>query len=208
MTFRQGREALRRKLNSRGGFTLTELLTTTMILLLVTSVLVTGVALAAGQYQKSMVLSGSKVLASTLTSVIQSELASTGTAVPGAKISGSEHALDGFFSMTYANTRDLSRFYAVEVGEAGISVSEDGYGELMLGTIKNGKMIGNLLISSSAYSSCDLKAKAEVTCKLSADGTEITLFHVVLHILSPSGEEMTNAFDVLPLNHVSADTGD
>ena len=70
-------KALKRKLKSRAGLTLVEMLCTTAIVVIVTAGVVTTISLGLTQYQKSLRTSQSKVLASTLQTIISNELTYT-----------------------------------------------------------------------------------------------------------------------------------
>ena len=193
---------MRNKLSNKGGFSLAELLVTLLIVSLVTSGVATGVQLAVGHYRRSMGLSESKVLCSTLSSIVQSELGSTREAQPGELISGTEYRLIGFFSNTYANTQDLSQFYSVDVNDSGISLSDDGYGEIILGVKSGNSVIGNLLVGSKSYSTYKLKARVNVTCTIPDGENYISKFHVTIIIKAPADQTTSTSFDVIPLNRI------
>ncbi len=65
---------MKKKLFARGGFTLTELLASIVVLLLVSMMMVTGVNFALRTYQKSMAASEAQTLCSTLTVAISDKL--------------------------------------------------------------------------------------------------------------------------------------
>ena len=68
------KNALRRKLKSKVGFTLTELLLTTLILLMVSSVVAVGVPTAANAYFKVIDAANAQILLSTTVTRLKSEL--------------------------------------------------------------------------------------------------------------------------------------
>ncbi|MBQ9545152.1 MAG: hypothetical protein IJV00_08500 [Clostridia bacterium] len=178
---------LKAKAKSRRGVSLAEMLIATLLLVLVSGAMVTGVLFASTSFSKSMMRSESKVLYSTLQNVIKNELANTKTVVLGeAKTDGSRR-VDKFFSQNYASTLDLSSFRVIPSGRE--------YGELALGS----ETEVNRLLSSSAYT-YGLGAKVEVSYFESAPER----FRVVLTICSTDGTELiSEPFDVVPLNAVT-----
>ena len=133
------------KLNKRrrAGFTLTEMLATIIIVLLVSAGLVTTVGLALRQYNNSMRNSESQVLASTLKSIISSELEHTNVSTMEIDASGNVIA---FESTDYALKGSLSSFYAVD----GDLSETSGYGQLFCGK-KGDSTLGSLVIGSASY---------------------------------------------------------
>ena len=120
---------LERKLHSRNGMSLTELLAAVAILLLVTIGLTTTVTLALNQYDESMRASESQTLYSTLKNVITRELAYT-TEI---EMSGSSVA---FQSPDFAIKSGLSQF--MNDGSAG------EYGCILLGnSTESMNILGN-----------------------------------------------------------------
>ena len=65
---------LLRRMNSRGGFSLAEMLVTLLILLMVTGVVAAGVPMAANAYQKVVDSANAQVLLSTAMTTLRSEL--------------------------------------------------------------------------------------------------------------------------------------
>ena len=192
-----------KKIRKISGFSLSETLVALLIVLLITSAVAGGVDFASRQYKKSMLISESKVLCSSLRHIIKTELENTGTIKLGEQISGDQYKLNSFFSRTYAIKESLSSFYSVEIDDYNNkSISDDGYGEILLGTVKNGKVVGNLLLGSASYTSFDLKAKADVSYAKTD-----SVFHVNLSIRSSAGEELSSSsFDVIPLNQLTEET--
>lgn len=192
-----------KKIRKISGFSLSETLVALLIVLLITSAVAGGVDFASRQYKKSMLISESKVLCSSLRHIIKTELENTGTIKLGEQISEDQYKLNSFFSRTYAIKESLSSFYSVEIDDYNNkSISDDGYGEILLGTVKNGKVVGNLLLGSASYTSFDLKAKADVSYAKTD-----SVFHVNLSIRSSAGEELSSSsFDVIPLNQLTEET--
>ena len=197
--------ALTRKIKNNRGFSFMELIVAVLILSFVSLCMAYSVDFAVDQYNRSMIRSERDVLCSTLSDVIRSELANTRVIRLGSRRSGTVYTLDGFFSRTYATSDDLSHFYAVNVDEShNIYESAGGFGELLLGAEKNGKIVGNLLLSAASYSNYHLKAKVDVTYDTAAN-----IFHVELTVRDSyegNGGDLVERFDVLPLNDLTQET--
>jgi prepilin-type N-terminal cleavage/methylation domain-containing protein len=191
------RKKIFKKLNNR-GFSLGEMLVAILILLLATSATAEGIRVTSQQYHKSMIQSESKLLNSTLSTIIQSELSNTSTIKLGSKVSGNTYKVDKILSPTYAIDRDLCHFYSVKNDDGTFKESSNGYGELMLGVKTGSEIEGNLLVSSEMYTSYDLKANVDVTYD-----TDKKIFHVVLKIKSNDKEVSNNSFDVIPLTEIN-----
>ncbi len=171
---------MKRQAARRGGFTLAETLVTLLILLLVSGSMAGGLAFAARQYRESSLLSEAKLLCSTLTNVIQSELANTNQVTLGAPVEGKENcfAVESFTSDNYG-------------GEDCALLPTDEYGKLTIG--------GNRLLSDKAYTSHDFGARVSVEYD-----TAGKIFAVTLSLRAKGATEdtLTSGFDVLPLNDV------
>ncbi len=89
------RQKIARRLADRKGASIAEMMVTMVILLLAMAIVISGVTLANGQYHRSLILSEEKVLASSLSNLIQSELANVRTVT----ISGDD--LVSFISKSY-----------------------------------------------------------------------------------------------------------
>jgi prepilin-type N-terminal cleavage/methylation domain-containing protein len=186
-----------KKLNNK-GFSLGEMLVAVLILLLATSATAEGIRVATQQYHKSMIQSESKLLNTTLSTILQSELSNTTTIKLGNKISGDTYEVDKILSPSYAIDKDLCHLYSVKNSDGTFKEASGGYGELLFG-IQNGTSIeGNLLVSSEMYSSYELKAKADITYD-----TKKQIFHVQLKIKTGKKEVSTNSFDVIPLEEIN-----
>ena len=189
----------RRKCRGRGGFSFVEALLATAIMLLMSLVMASGVDFAVTQYHNAVIRSESKVLCSTLANIVRAELGNTGTIKPGERVNANTVKVDSFFSRTYANKASLSRFYSVTVDEYDNVKPASGYGELLLGTEKDGVLVGKLLLSSAAYSTYHLGAKIGVTYDETRE-----VFHVALSICGPDRKEtLAETFDVIPLNDLA-----
>ena len=192
------------RLKDKKGMTIGELMVATLILLLVTAGITTGMQLALSQYDKSMTQSESKILCSTLESVITNELSNTksiqlGDVIPEGQDYAGCKKLVGFFSKHYAkkDTGEYSSFYSVKVNNNATYDDTVEYGELLLGNKNGGVLSGNLLINSAAYSTYKLGAKTDVVYDTSKN-----LFHVTLSV---TGLDEPDVFDVMPLNTPTID---
>ncbi|MBQ7161888.1 MAG: hypothetical protein IJR90_09295 [Clostridia bacterium] len=185
MNIKQLFRRLKEKARDRRGFTLGETMAATVILLLLSGAMATGVALATSQFGKSMVRSESKVLYSTLQNVVKNELANTKTVVLGSSNADGSYQVTQFFSQNYAAHDSLSHFVILPEGSE--------YGELALGSDTE----TNKLLSSSAYT-YGLGASVEVGYFRTAG-----YFRVNLTIWSQDGDRLiSEPFDVIPLNNV------
>ncbi len=185
-------DTLRRKLKRSGGASIAEMMVAMIIMLIAGSIVVSGIHLAVRQYRQSMILSSEKMLASSLTNIITSELANAQTVNIA-----DDGGLESFIPRTYGIEQDYCSFYSVRVSDDHrISKAPDGYGELLLGAENGGSLSGHLLMSSAAYSKYDLRSKVEVVY---SDGA----YHVTLRIKDPTNIVSVTRFDILPLNEIS-----
>ena len=110
---------IRKKISGKQGFSFSEMLIATLIILLVTGILTATVALASDHFQKSMRSSESKVLASTLKTIFISELAYT-----------TEVRTDGSGNVTEFQSQN----YSIEGAISSVGVSDPdagGYGKII-----------------------------------------------------------------------------
>ena len=181
--------SINNKLKSNRGFSLTEALCAVLILLLVSGGMVSGIQLASKSYRESIIISESKELCSTLTSIISYELryASNVTVSAGGDV-------ESFFSQSYANKNTLCTFASVD-SEGRIAE----YGELMLGEKDSSPFAGMSLLSHAAYTN---GMRAKVNVKQNTDATtDTTYFTVELKIVDRNRNELvTSIFDVVQLN--------
>ena len=113
------------KLAGRGGFSLSEMLTATLILLLVSGILTATASLAMGHFQKSTRSSEANVLASTLKSVFLSELAYT------TEVQTDHSGSDGISGNVL---KFQSQNYSIEGAISSVGVSDPdagGYGKIV-----------------------------------------------------------------------------
>ena len=181
-------QKIKEKLSGNRGFSLGELLAATIILLLASQVMAEGVKFATRMYNESLTRSHGKELCSTLTAAIETELRYT-------------------TGITYDNSGNLLTYFSPAYGQTNssfLSINDENTvqnsGEIAIQiTEQTGKTVYQRLISSSSYSSFDLKAKVES----SIYHEDINSFQVTLSILDQSGKTLTeNTFDVLPVNQM------
>lgn len=195
---------IKRRARGKGGFTLTEMLATVLILSLVSGAMAAGIRFAVDQYHRSMLTSESKVLCSTLASIIRGELSSTTKVTcDGTPDASGFRRVSKFYSLNYAvgKTHNCSLVMA-EMTDAGTlkRLGDDQFGELALGVGDGEDFIGTLLISSASYSSYHLRANAAIRYNQSEN-----IFRVRL-LVAPSGKDETlidEEFDVIPLNWIT-----
>lgn len=178
------------KLRSIKGASLGEMMLAVSIMLLASAVVISGIQLGVRQYKRSVILSEEKILASSLSNIVESELANARSVT----LNGDKLAT--FIPKTYGLKQSACSFYSVTVAEdkSMVEASASKGGELVLG-MKNldNTITGHLLLSSAAYSKYKLTASIDVTYSANA-------FHVLLTIKDPSGLSTNTTFDVLPLN--------
>ena len=118
-------ERIRRKLHSNKAFTLAETLLAVLILLMVSTIVATGIPVARNAYEKVVLASNAEVLLSTTISTLRNELgtaqtietpepASEGSAKPGTVITY-YNAARGAFSKIYVDTDEkimLQRYFS------------------------------------------------------------------------------------------------
>lgn len=184
-------DKIRKKLSGKRGFSLGELLAATIILLLASQVMTQGVAFAVRMYNESLTRSHGKMLCSTLTNAIETELRYTTSITVD-----SGGTLKNYFSPVYGRTQ--SSFSVID--ENGNPVQSTSGGEVAIQiTNDDDKLIWQKLISSASYSSYNLKARVESVIFDNGSNT----FHVELHIIDKNGKKLvTNKFDVIAVNEV------
>lgn len=131
-------EKVGKKIKSNSGMTIFELLCAVLILLLVSSGMASAVSLGVRQHQKSLRDSQSKVLYSTLMTVLSNELAYT----TDIQMDTNGNVLR-FQSQNYVIEGNLSALLTDESGD-------DGYGQLLLGNSEDPSENMNLL-GKAAY---------------------------------------------------------
>lgn len=176
------------KIKNSKGFTMIELLVSTLIVVLVSIGLAAGVALANRQFIKMNRYSEAQELYSTLNTLLTNELRYTNSVVI------KNGNVDSFFSVTYALKNE--RTSLVVLDEDGNETLLD-YGQLALGN--NGQY--NRLVGSASYTSYNLGAKAVVTYD-----ADKKLFTVDLDIGEVGGDSIVrDTFNVRAMNTVSVE---
>ncbi len=115
-------------MNTRSGFTLTEMLCTVLLVALASIALVSGVSVANRQFQTSIRISQAQQLSTTLETLLANELKYTNEIVV------ENGQVKKFYSVTYAISTDLTELVILD-GNQNIVVIENNqkYGELALG---------------------------------------------------------------------------
>lgn len=172
-----------RKINNK-GFTLSEVLVATILMLLVSLGLTTGIALSNKQFVNSIQQSEAQELYSTLSSLISNELRFT------TQINLNNGDVLSFYSFTYAlEDRETSLVSLDEKGN-----ETETYGYLALGSNKK----YNKLIGDASYPN-NLGANGTIKYK---DG----YFVINLKIGTIEGKEIiSKTFNVIPLNSITTE---
>ena len=181
-------EKIRKKLKSRRGMTIAELLAATMVLLLVVTGLTTGISMASRHYTRSVQTSEAQELYSTLKTILTNELRYT-TEV---ELTGDQ--VDKFYSITYAVHNDLTALVALKSDTAAGSEETADHGELALGS--EGEY--NRILGSAAY------PNGLTAAGLIGYDQEAETFTVTLSIYDASDEViLEEAFMVRAMNEVA-----
>ena len=177
-----------RRLRKKNGYSIAESLLALLIVVLLSTGIAAGIAFATRQYNASLSMSESKVLCSSLTNILRSELSTTRKITVNAvgkvvSIQPSPNYRTAGVAETEAEKQSTLR--ALRNGV------ESSYGELMLGE--------QPLLPTAAYSSYELNASADVRYD-----DDPGIFEVTLTIYSSDGskELVSNTFEVIPLNEV------
>ena len=179
---------IRKRLKSRAGMTLVELLCAVLILMLVSESLTLGTRFAKEQYLESMRTSQSVELYNTVQTILSNELRyTTDVQMDGKNVSK-------FYSVTYAIQSDLTKLMTLD--EQGQETS--GYGYLALGNTnsRTGKLEYNRILSNAAYTN-GLRVKVDAfTYNLITK-----YFTVTLSIQADENDYISNrSFQVKALN--------
>ena len=181
----RAREAARRKVRARVGFSLFETMVTLLILSLMSGGVAAGVRFAAEQYRVSMIASESIVLCSTLSDKITDFLRNTDM-----NPKPSEAEFDANKPMFNLNNTTIRTIFARD-GEIWVGDGEPETGSPSLSSNER-------LIPKSSYSSFNLKANLT---QFSYD-TDLKCFRVklVIYDVVMQKDVLTTSFDVFPLN--------
>ncbi len=166
----------------------------TLVALLIVSLLsmgiATGVAFGTYQYKQSVIRSESKVLCSTLSSIIRNELLNANVVYSGTPM--------GFDSRNYTVTDSSGkRCIMMQTGEDSYSYGDSAYGLICMAD--QGTRAKPLeLIPAAAYSAYGLKANAKA--EYVTDGG---YFEVVISVRNSKDVDQAEArFTVVPLNEL------
>lgn len=175
------------KLKNNRGMSIGELLVATIIMLLVSVGLVTGVTLSSKQFVQSLRQSEAEELYSTLSTLITNELRYTNSLTLK-----NNNEVDTLFSVTYALKSKKTSL--VTLDENGDELSY-GYGQLAFGN--DGEY--NRLVGSASYTSYNLGANAKI-----AYDKDKNLFTVNLDIGIIDGDSIvSHSFDVRSINNIT-----
>ena len=189
-SFRFFRKKLRDDRRGHKGFSIAETLVALLIVSLLSMGIATGVAFATKQYRQSVIRSESKVLCSTLSSIIRDELLNANFVYSGSPM--------GIDSQNY-NAADSSgkRCIMMQTGEDTYSYGDSAYGLICMAD-QGTKAKPLELIPAAAYSAYGLKANA----KAQYDATG-GYFNVEIHVRNSKGDDQAEArFIVVPLNEL------
>lgn len=115
------------QMNTRSGFTLTEMLCTVLLVALASIALVSGVSVANRQFQTSIRISQAQQLSTTLETLLANELKYTNEIVV------ENGQVKKFYSVTYAISTDLTELVILDGNQNIVIESNQKYGELALG---------------------------------------------------------------------------
>ena len=123
-------ELIKQKLNIEKGFTLAELLLAVLILLMVSTIVATGIPVARDAYEKVVIASNAELLLSTTISTLRNELGNSKIEFPNSDGAEKEYVIytnpsRGFRSKIYVDNNKgimLQRYY---LGSEDYSVHED-----------------------------------------------------------------------------------
>ena len=177
-----------KKLNNCSGFTLVEMLVTLVIVIMVSTMMAEVVKLGVDQYERSLRSSESKVLCSTISTILTSELSYT----QEVHVDSSGNVTK-FQSQNFAINNNLSM---VDTDGSGTN----GYGEIVLANCEDSSEVRNIL-GTGSYTR-GLLAKVTTLTYNSAEHC----FHVVLSIGLNGSEYMSYPFDVINVNRTEAIT--
>lgn len=133
------------KFNNK-GMTLSEMLVATIIMLLVSVGLSTGVALANKEFISSIKQSEAQELYSTLSTIISNELRYTSEIYSSDNKTQDEITVSGFYSMTYSPSDKNTNPYLLILTKDGSTTSSD-FGQLAIGQGTN----YNRVLNSASY---------------------------------------------------------
>ena len=186
------------KLKNRHGASLGEMLVCVLILLLASGLLVSGVSLAAKQFERVFSKSQAQVIKSTLSSAISEELRYTSHV--WIEKDGDSNRFDGYFSKKYGGDKDNeSRFSLAD--DEGSTLDSKAYGYICVA--------GHGIVPNKVYSH-GYRANVQISpvVSKSEEGEfSIDYFTVSLSIKRNQDEasKETTTFMVIPVNEPKVD---
>lgn len=171
-----------KKLRSRSGMTLTEMLCALVVLMLISALLVVGVRFGVQTYRTSMADSQAQVLCSTVTAAIEDKL----------RYCGSVSTVDGKLF--------IQGIGSVSGNDDGGFFSVDTDGQIVLDTAGEKKLLGAKSYPRGLKIGDDLSVTFEETRGI---------FHVKFKVTDTAGTTLASSeFDVKRINEVSAEPSD
>lgn len=144
---------MKNKIKKNHGFTLAEMLVTVILVGLASAGLVSGVSMGTRQYNRSIRISESQQLYTTIESILNNELRFTN------RITLANGKVDTFYSQTYALEESATRLYILDGDVDGDKiVAGDKYGQIAIG---NGVSF-NRILGKKSYAD-GLGAKATIS---------------------------------------------
>ena len=144
------KKRIKKILYGKGGYSLTELLVATIIMLLASSVMVTGIAAASKSFREQMSDSKSNLLFLTLRDTIDYELMYTSGSFnySGVSQTGDEktYEVSTFYSPTFCMKNTKTGF--ISINEAG-EIADRGY--IVLGENTDDSVSGKYIVSKALY---------------------------------------------------------
>lgn len=179
------------KLRNSKGMTLSELLVATIIMLLVSLALTTGVALSNKEFVSSIRQSEAEELYSTINNLISNELRYTSS------INATNNVVTSFQSMTFT-PRNSSKSAIILLDDDGDALTYDDYGQIAIGDENN----HNRILGSASYTK-NLGAKVNITYTNRANHSDYFTVRLQIGVVGSNSSIIDRTFTVRALNEVS-----
>lgn len=191
---------IKKKLQSAGGFSLTEMLVATIILLIAAQGMTDGISFASSQYTKQMRNSQSRILCSTLENTINYEFAHTDKIVYSNKSGSGTYAVSKFFSPTFCIRDSYSQFVAID--DSGKPVAS-GIGYLVLGYQPSEGTYDGYPIASESLYTYGIKASVDNVVYVERDNAP-SYFQYRIKIYDESGNTLIEDLpQIIPVDEKS-----
>ncbi|MCF0142539.1 MAG: hypothetical protein HUJ75_04100 [Parasporobacterium sp.] len=178
-----------KKLKSRKGVTLVEMLLATLILLLASSAMISAVSFSTTQFNKSFSYSQSLTLSSTIRQILNKELRYADQ-VSVKQVNG-KYVLDQYFSDSYGQVS------LVTIAKNGEDIDEAEYGLL---AVKAGTTYMELINESTYTNGITVKLLVN-DVKLDATNTKVASFTVEMTIKMADGTKIADTFSIMPIGN-------